>query len=121
MYGSPTEMDCAPKRSTPIRSALMPVQPPESASARRQDIVRTGLGRPLLMVVSGCAALAVVASAGAATRPTTARVVSSAQNAKLGAILVADTTVYTLKATKPGCIAACMQDWPPVLLPHGVK
>src|SRR5947209_5911722 len=62
-----------------------------------------------------------VSGAGAATRPTTATVVSTTQNAKLGPILVAGTAVYTLKPGKTGCNVACAKEWPPVLLPRGVK
>src|SRR5262249_26555227 len=36
-------------------------------------------------------------------------------------ILVAGKTVYTLQPGKRACAAACRRDWPPVLLPHGVR
>jgi predicted lipoprotein with Yx(FWY)xxD motif len=84
-------------------------------------MVRTHVRRALTVAVSALAALAIVPSAGAAPKAATARVVSSAPNAKLGSILVAGTTVYTLKASKTACTTACMKEWPPVLLPHGVK
>jgi predicted lipoprotein with Yx(FWY)xxD motif len=58
--------------------------------------------------------------AGAATGARSARVVSTAQNPKLGPILVAGTTVYTVKPGKAACTTACLKEWPPVLLPHGV-
>jgi len=80
---------------------------------------RTQVRRALTVAISGLAVLVMVPSAGAATK--TASVVSSADGAKLGSILVAGTTVYTLKPTKTACTAACMDEWPPVLLPHGVK
>ncbi len=33
---------------------------------------------------------------------------------------MAGNTVYTLKPSKTPCTAACLKEWPPVLLPHGV-
>jgi predicted lipoprotein with Yx(FWY)xxD motif len=57
--------------------------------------------------------------ATAATNPRTASVVSTAKNSTLGTILVAKTTVYTLKPSKRACKAACLKAWPPVLLPPG--
>lgn len=59
--------------------------------------------------------------ADAATKTRTARVVATAPDEKLGAILVAGDTVYTLKPSRTACTAACLKAWPPVLLPHGVK
>jgi predicted lipoprotein with Yx(FWY)xxD motif len=73
------------------------------------------------MATASVAVLALAPSATAATKPTTASVVSSTQNAKLGPILVAGTTVYTLAPNKTACNVECAKDWPPVLLPHGVK
>jgi predicted lipoprotein with Yx(FWY)xxD motif len=73
------------------------------------------------LVLSGLSVLLVLApSAGAATTPRTARVISTATNSKLGTILVADRTVYTLKPSKTACTATCLKLWPPVLLPRGV-
>ncbi|HEY3669730.1 MAG TPA: hypothetical protein VGN51_02260, partial [Acidimicrobiia bacterium] len=60
-------------------------------------------------------------SAGAATGSRNSRVVSLAQDAKLGTILVAGDTVYALKPSKSACTTACLKAWPPVLLAHGVK
>jgi len=85
---------------------------------------RTALRRALAVAIGGLTAVALSAGAGAATsatRATTAKVVSIRDDAQLGRILVAGTTVYTLKPSTTGCTAACMQAWPPVLLPHGVK
>ena len=59
-------------------------------------------------------------TADAASRVRSARTVSTAQNAKLGAILVAGDTVYTLKPSTIACTAACLKAWPPVLLAHGL-
>jgi predicted lipoprotein with Yx(FWY)xxD motif len=76
------------------------------------------------MVVGGLSALALAFAptiAGAATKPETATIVSTTENAKLGAILQAGDVVYTLKASKVPCRATCLKVWPPVLLPHGVK
>jgi predicted lipoprotein with Yx(FWY)xxD motif len=73
------------------------------------------------LAVGGLSALALAPSAaGAATSPTTASVISTAKNAKLGTILVSGTTVYALKPSKTACTAACLKAWPPVVLPSGV-
>jgi len=61
-----------------------------------------------------------VGTAVAATSPTTASVISTVKNSKLGTILVADNTVYTLKPSKTACTAQCQKTWLPVLLPQGV-
>jgi predicted lipoprotein with Yx(FWY)xxD motif len=58
-------------------------------------------------------------TAGAATGPRSAHTVSITQNSKLGAILVAGNTVYTVKPSATACTAACLKAWPPVLLPRG--
>jgi len=83
---------------------------------------QTSPGRVVAVLALGAAvALAVASStAGAATRPRSARVISTAQNSKLGAILVAGDTVYTLRPSKTACTAKCLKAWPPVLLPRGV-
>jgi predicted lipoprotein with Yx(FWY)xxD motif len=57
--------------------------------------------------------------AGAATGRRSARTVSIAQNPKLGPILVAGNTVYTVKPSATACTAACLKAWLPVLLPRG--
>jgi predicted lipoprotein with Yx(FWY)xxD motif len=59
--------------------------------------------------------------AGAATSPTTASEIDTAKSSKLGTILVAGNTVYTLKPSKKACDAACLKIRPPVLLPDGVN
>jgi predicted lipoprotein with Yx(FWY)xxD motif len=84
---------------------------------------QTSLPRVAVAVwaVGVAAALAVAPSAaGAASGPRSARVISTAQNSKLGTILVAGDTVYTLKPSKTACTAKCLKAWPPVLLPRGV-
>jgi predicted lipoprotein with Yx(FWY)xxD motif len=96
--------------------------------AQRPSTWRTSLGRlarvaAAAVAVGGLSAVAVAPStAGAATSPTTASVISTAKNAKLGTILVSDTgnAAYALKASKTACTAACLKIWPPVLLPEGV-
>jgi predicted lipoprotein with Yx(FWY)xxD motif len=57
--------------------------------------------------------------AGAATKPRTATTISTAKSSKFGTVLIAKTTVYTLKPSKTACKAACLKAWPPVLLPSG--
>jgi predicted lipoprotein with Yx(FWY)xxD motif len=84
---------------------------------------QTSLGRVAVAVLAlgALVALAVAPStAGAATSARSARVISTAQNSKLGTILVAGDTVYTLKPSKTACTAQCLKAWPPVLLPRGV-
>jgi predicted lipoprotein with Yx(FWY)xxD motif len=84
---------------------------------------RTSLGRIAAVTVAlgVLSALAIAPStAGAATNPTTASVISTAKNSKLGTILVSGTTVYALKPSKTACTAKCLKVWPPVLLPQGV-
>jgi predicted lipoprotein with Yx(FWY)xxD motif len=60
-------------------------------------------------------------TAGAAVKARTATRISATDNAKLGRILVAGTTVYALKPSTIPCRAACLKSWTPVLLPHGAK
>ena len=52
---------------------------------------------------------------------TTGVTVSTATNAKVGTVLVSGKTVYTLKASKTPCTAACLTVWPELVLPKGVK
>jgi predicted lipoprotein with Yx(FWY)xxD motif len=84
---------------------------------------RRSLGRAAAVAVA-IAALATIAvapgAAGAATGPRTATDISTIKNAKLGTLLVADETVYTLKPSKTACTAKCLAAWPPVELPAGV-
>ncbi len=90
---------------------------------QRASTWRTSFGRiaAVALAVGGLSALAFAPSAaGAATSPTTATDVSTAKSAKLGTILVAGNTVYTLKPGKTACDAKCLKAWPPVLLPDGV-
>ena len=76
-------------------------------------------------VAATIATLGVVAlaptGAGAAPSSTTASVISTAKNSKLGTILVAGNTVYTLKPSKVECTDKCLKVWPPVLLPTGTN
>jgi predicted lipoprotein with Yx(FWY)xxD motif len=95
----------------------------ERTHGPRTSTLRASLGR----IATAALALGVLSAlafapgtAAAATRPTTARVISSAKNAKLGTILVARRTVYTLKPSKTACTAKCLKAWPPVLLPTGI-
>jgi predicted lipoprotein with Yx(FWY)xxD motif len=73
-----------------------------------------------LAALMGFAATGGIASANVATSPATASVISSAKSSKLGTILTAGNTVYTLKASKTACDAQCLKTWMPVLLPQGV-
>jgi len=85
---------------------------------RRGSLVRA------VAVACAIGGLSAVAStplaAGAATGPRTATEITTVKNAKLGTILVAGETVYTLKPSATACTAACLKAWPPVELPAGV-
>lgn len=105
---------------------------PFAAAARRSgrlrvdeeghDMLRTGGRRALTLLIGAFAVVTMsTAAAAATTHAATASVVSSVESASLGPILVAGTTVYTLQPSKTGCTAACLRDWPPVLLPKGTK
>ncbi len=85
----------------------------------RTSVRRRVRGR-IVAVALAVAALAVVfaAPAGAAPpRQATATEVSTAKDGKLGTILVAGNTVYTLKGK--ACTGACLKSWKPVVLPDG--
>jgi predicted lipoprotein with Yx(FWY)xxD motif len=64
---------------------------------------------------------AIPGTATAATRPTTASVVSSETTASNGTFLAARTTVYTRTTNRTACSARCLESRPPVLLPHRLK
>jgi predicted lipoprotein with Yx(FWY)xxD motif len=89
----------------------------EEALDMRRTTARMMRGVVLLMVAATSLS-AMALGAGAATK--TATTISTAKDAKLGTILVAGTTVYTLKGNKK-CNAACLKAWPPVLLPDGAS
>jgi len=72
------------------------------------------------LALGGLTAVALAPTAAMAASPTAASDVSTVKNAKLGTILVSGNTVYTLKASKTRCTAACLKAWPPVLLAQGV-
>jgi predicted lipoprotein with Yx(FWY)xxD motif len=60
-------------------------------------------------------------AAHASSHATKSVVISTAKNPKYGTILVSGKTLYTLKPSKVACTAKCLQIWPAVLLPKGVK
>jgi predicted lipoprotein with Yx(FWY)xxD motif len=74
----------------------------------------------LSATVFATAVFAPAIAAAAPARQATASEISTEKDAKLGTILVAGNTVYTLKASKTACTAACLKAWPPVLLADGV-
>jgi predicted lipoprotein with Yx(FWY)xxD motif len=89
---------------------------PQTATRRRALRIITAA----LAVGWFAASTVVVASAGAASTHKAKRVViSTANNAQLGTILVSGKTVYTL--SKPKCTGTCLTIWPAVVLPRGVK
>jgi predicted lipoprotein with Yx(FWY)xxD motif len=61
-------------------------------------------------------ALVGAGTAGAAAKSV---VVSTATSSKFGKILVSGKTLYTLKASKTACTAACLKVWPALVLPKG--
>ncbi len=86
----------------------------------RRSTSRVPLGR----VVSAAVALGGLSGlvlADVAAGAATSVVVSTTKNEKLGTILVSGKTVYTLKASKTPCKAACLKVWPELLLPKGVS
>jgi predicted lipoprotein with Yx(FWY)xxD motif len=95
----------------------------QQTERHRASTWRTSVGRiaGVALAIAGLFAVAFAPSAaGAATGPATASEISTAKNAKLGTILVAGNTVYTVKASKTACTAECLKTWRPVLLPQGV-
>jgi predicted lipoprotein with Yx(FWY)xxD motif len=72
-------------------------------------------------VVGGLAtsAVAVGTTAGAAVKATGTVTVSTANNAKLGKILVSGKTLYTLSTGNGACNTACLAFWPALMLPKG--
>jgi predicted lipoprotein with Yx(FWY)xxD motif len=79
--------------------------------------VPVGLMAGAIVAVGALSASTLAATtAGAATGVT----VSTATNAKVGTVLVSGKTVYTLKASKTPCTAACLTVWPELVLPKGV-
>jgi predicted lipoprotein with Yx(FWY)xxD motif len=90
-------------------------------TARNRRSRRRSLGRTaaFAMAIGAVSAFVGVGAATAAT-PTAATEISTAKSSKLGTILVAGNTVYTLKHEKAACDAACVKARPPVVLPQGV-
>lgn len=82
------------------------------------------LGRALALAacaaVVPAGAIALQAAGASSSHSTTARVISSAPNAKYGRILVSGHTVYTLRPSSVACHSTCLHYWPEVLLPKGV-
>jgi predicted lipoprotein with Yx(FWY)xxD motif len=74
-----------------------------------------GLRAAVLTLVAVLVIAATALVAGAAGK--TATEISTTKDAKLGTILVAGTTVYTLKGKD--CAGACLKTWSPVVLPSG--
>jgi predicted lipoprotein with Yx(FWY)xxD motif len=87
-------------------------------SAWRRSLARVAA---VVLAIGGLSAVVFApGAAGAATSPRTASEISTAKDAKLGTILVAGETVYTLKPSKTKCTAKCLKAWPPVELPQGM-
>ena len=88
----------------------------ERSSTRRAPIGRAAA----IALVLGVLAAAMFGGAAGATTPTTAKVVSTAKNDKLGTILVSGNTLYTLETSNGDCAGKCLKVWKPVVLPDGV-
>jgi predicted lipoprotein with Yx(FWY)xxD motif len=101
-------------RTKPHQERTDMTKVPTRRAARRIPLGRVA-GAAL---AAGGLAVALIAAgtAGAAT----SSMVSTAQNAKYGTILVSGRTVYTLKASKTACGAGCLKIWPELMLPKGV-
>src|SRR5713226_1138889 len=112
MYGCSCRTDCALDGIRRVQSVpcRCPYILPTPRRRGGRNMVRTGVQRAsswrrtggriavVALAVVGLSVFAVAPSAAAATRATTATVVSSGENAKLGTILVAgNRAVYTLK------------------------
>lgn len=85
----------------------------------RMTTLRARVGRIAVaaFAVGGLStALFGASTAGAAAKSV---VVSTATSAKFGKILVSGKTLYTLKASKTACTAACLKIWPALVLPKG--
>jgi predicted lipoprotein with Yx(FWY)xxD motif len=94
----------------------MHLEPRHHRSSWRRSLRRIAA---TALAVGGLTAVVVVPSeAGATTR--TATEISTAKDPKLGTLLVAGETVYTLKPSKTACTAKCLKVWPAVELPQGV-
>jgi predicted lipoprotein with Yx(FWY)xxD motif len=85
---------------------------------------RTPLGRVAVAAFAvGGVSLPVLlgGTAGASTNEAKSVVVSTITSAKFGKVLTSGKTLYTLKAGKIPCTAACLKVWPALVLPAGVK
>jgi predicted lipoprotein with Yx(FWY)xxD motif len=91
---------------------------PRDQTPRRRTLQRLA---SVALALAGLTAFAAAPGvAGAATTPRTATEISTVKNAKLGTLLVAGETVYTLKPSAIACTGKCLKVWPPVELPQGV-
>jgi len=91
-------------------------QTQQHRSARRRQV--TWSGAVTAVVGAMLTSTLWVGAVGAATT-TTADTVSTTKDPKLGTILVADTTAYTLDLEGKKCTAKCAKVWHAVVLPDG--
>jgi predicted lipoprotein with Yx(FWY)xxD motif len=93
------------------------------ATRPRAAVRRLSLpGRAATLGLGGLAVSIIAASCGGTASTHTAKsvVISTAQSATVGTVLVSGNTLYTLKPSQTPCTAECMKVWPEVLLPQGV-
>lgn len=79
--------------------------------------------RTLLVVpmVVGALILATATAGASSSHGAKSVVLSSQSNSTFGTILVSGDTLYALTPSKTACKAACLQFWPELTLPEGVK
>jgi predicted lipoprotein with Yx(FWY)xxD motif len=96
----------------------------EQTKQRRENTHRLPVGRiaAAAFTIGGLSASAFAVSTAGATTIGAAKsvVVSTVKSAKFGKVLASGTTLYTLKASKTACTAACVKIWPELVLPKGV-
>ncbi|MGH9094225.1 MAG: hypothetical protein ACRDXE_03595 [Acidimicrobiales bacterium] len=87
---------------------------------RRTRLGLGGLAVSIIAASCGSATSTRTASAPASTDTANHVVISTAQNAVFGTILISGKTLYTLKPSQTACAAECLKIWPRVVLARGV-
>jgi predicted lipoprotein with Yx(FWY)xxD motif len=96
----------------------------EQTKQHRETTHRLPVGRiaAAAFAVGGLSASVFAVSTAGATTSRTAKsvAISTVKTANFGKILVSGKTLYSLKASKTACTAACLKIWPELVLPTGV-